>query len=169
MSKVKQNEKVKYLQELGNEWPRMYGEKGQYPDLIDELLAEIPEAAGLADTDEPLYETMGTFDLFENPWRFERNNDDESARPNNTFDEPTPKKKKAITSRHTPIRIAVRRFIYKVLYYSSRYGNSRRRLNSASHPNGSGRTRCDVLFKVRSIKSGHCTKPEASPSDERTT
>ena len=93
MKKVKQNKKARYLRELRKDWPTMYGEKGQFPNLIDELLAELPEAERLADTDEPLDEAMGIFDLFENPWGFERNNDDESARPNNTFDEPTAKQK----------------------------------------------------------------------------
>ena len=64
MKKVKQNKKARYLRELRKDWPTMYGEKGQFPNLIDELLAELPEADGLTDADEPLDEALRTYDFF---------------------------------------------------------------------------------------------------------
>ena len=91
LSKVRQNEKVKYLQELRDDFPNMYGKKGDYPNLINKLLAEIPEATSLLGTDKPLNETLRTYDLFESARRSEWNNNGESVRPNNTFGKPTPK------------------------------------------------------------------------------
>ena len=93
MSSVEQSDKVKYLQKLRDDWPEMYGEKGYYPNLINELLAEIPEATSLLGTNKPLNKTLRTYNLFESTQRSEWNNNDESVRPKNTFGKPTPKQK----------------------------------------------------------------------------
>ena len=87
------NEKTKYLKSLREECPTLYGEKGKFPNLVDELLAELSEAERHADTIESAHQFMVDFGYIENPRRSEQNSDDWDDRPNNTFGRPTPKKK----------------------------------------------------------------------------